>query len=128
MYPTLKKRREFIHDCWLIAKNKENLELKLAVASDRYFYLTREDLLILLITKDYKLISKVLDLKCNLEIRDDIGYTLVPIKGTQVNVNQQTPVQLIDFVSVLVENKREDKFNPKSAIMFTNEFILNFIN
>ena len=50
MYPSLKKRREFIHDCWLIAKSKENLELKMAISNDRYFYLTREDLLILLRT------------------------------------------------------------------------------
>jgi hypothetical protein len=31
LYPTLKNRREFIHDCWTIAKAKENSELKMAV-------------------------------------------------------------------------------------------------
>ena len=34
MYPDLKNRREFIHDCWIIAKASENDELKLAVSRD----------------------------------------------------------------------------------------------
>jgi hypothetical protein len=45
MYPSLKNRREFVHDCWVIAKTKENDELKIAVTNDEYFYLTRQDLL-----------------------------------------------------------------------------------
>jgi hypothetical protein len=56
MYPNLKNRREFIHDCWTIAKAKENDELKVAVCNDPYFYLTREDILILLMTHDNKMI------------------------------------------------------------------------
>jgi len=52
MYPDLKNRREFIHDCWLIAKACDNVELKVAVANDSSFYLTRDDLLVLLITHD----------------------------------------------------------------------------
>ena len=31
MYPDLKNRRDFIHDCWIIAKASENDELKLAI-------------------------------------------------------------------------------------------------
>lgn len=50
MYPTLNSRREFVHDCWMIAKATENDELKLAISRDPYFYLTREDLLALLKT------------------------------------------------------------------------------
>lgn len=34
MYPELNNRREFVHNCWRIAKAKENEELKRAVASD----------------------------------------------------------------------------------------------
>ena len=49
MYPDLKNRREFIHDCWIIAKSTENEELKYAVSKDAYFYLTRDDLLHLFI-------------------------------------------------------------------------------
>jgi hypothetical protein len=50
MYPTLNSRREFVHDCWMIAKATENEELKLAISIDPYFYLTRDDLLALLRT------------------------------------------------------------------------------
>ena len=45
MYPELKKRREFVHDAWLIAKLTENMELKLAISNDPYFYITRDDIL-----------------------------------------------------------------------------------
>lgn len=37
MYPELQKRRDFVHDAWLIAKISENSELKLAVSKDNYF-------------------------------------------------------------------------------------------
>lgn len=48
MYPELKKRREFVHDAWKIAKMTENTELKIAISNDPYFYITREDILNLL--------------------------------------------------------------------------------
>lgn len=37
MYPELKKRREFVHDAWLISKITENTELKVAISNDPYF-------------------------------------------------------------------------------------------
>lgn len=52
MYPELKNRREFVHSGWFIAKITENVELKIAISNDPYFYITREDILKLLITKD----------------------------------------------------------------------------
>ena len=60
MYPDLKHRREFVHDCWIIAKACENEELKLAISRDPYFYLEREDLLVLLKTRDNMLITHIL--------------------------------------------------------------------
>ena len=66
MYPELKNRREFIHDCWVIAKSTENEELKIAVSQDPYFYLTRDDLLNMLATHDNKMITHVLNIKCML--------------------------------------------------------------
>lgn len=60
MYPDLKNRREFIHDCWIIAKSTENEELKIAVSQDPYFYLNREDLLELLKTHDDSMITHIL--------------------------------------------------------------------
>lgn len=60
MYPDLKNRREFIHDCWIIAKATENEELKMAVSKDSYFYLTRDDLLQLLRTHDDNMITHIL--------------------------------------------------------------------
>jgi glutamine phosphoribosylpyrophosphate amidotransferase len=92
MYPELKNRRNFIHDCWMIAKAKENDELKQAIISDLYFYLTREDLLVLIQTHDNTIITKILENKCSLHIQENIGYNLIKIKGTEVNKNQHTQI------------------------------------
>ena len=81
MYPTLNSRREFVHDCWMIAKATENEELKLAISRDPYFYLTREDLLALLKTEDNMMITHILETNCKLHIREDISYKLISIKG-----------------------------------------------
>ena len=90
MYPTLRARRDFVHDCWTIAKISENEELKLAVSADKYFYLTREDLLILLKTQDDATIAHLLASKTNLLVRDDESYRLIMIKGEQVDYTQTT--------------------------------------
>lgn len=45
MYPELLKRREFVHDAWIVAKMSENQELKEAIIVDPYFQLNRDDLL-----------------------------------------------------------------------------------
>ena len=37
-------------------------------------------------------------------------------------------MQLIDFISVLVDNKRDDKYDSKSDIIFSNNFIFEFID
>ena len=66
MYPDLRNRREFIHDCWVIGKASENEELKLAITADQYFYLTRDDMLELLKTHDDKMITHILDTDCKL--------------------------------------------------------------
>jgi len=60
MYPDLKKRREFVHDAWIIAKLTENVELKVAISNDPYFYITRMDVLQLLKTKDDQMIQHML--------------------------------------------------------------------
>jgi hypothetical protein len=87
MYPELKKRREFVHDAWLIAKLTENTELKIAISNDPYFYITREDILQLLKTKDDTMIQHMLKNEITLHIREDVSYKLVKIKGAQVNQN-----------------------------------------
>ena len=127
MYPTLRSRREFVHDCWLIAKETENEELKLAISIDPYFYLTRDDLLVLLKTEDNTMITHILETNCKLNIREDISYKLISIKGAQVDKNQMTPVRLIDFISVMVLNKREDNNDMESRILFNHQTILDFM-
>ena len=69
MYPELRNRRKFVHNCWFIAKMTENLELKLAVSDDPYFYVTRSDILKLLVTNDDQLIYFWLKKKIMLQIR-----------------------------------------------------------
>ena len=81
MYPELVKRREFVHDAWLIGKLTENFELKLAISNDPYFYITRDDILQLLKTKDDQMIQHMLKNEIMLHIREDMSYKLVKIKG-----------------------------------------------
>lgn len=81
MYPELVKRREFVHDAWLIGKLTENFELKLAISNDPYFYITRDDILQLLKTKDDQMIQHMLKNEIMLHIKEDISYKLVKIKG-----------------------------------------------
>jgi len=50
MYPECQKRRQFVHDSWIVAKASENQELKEAIAMDPYFYIRRSDILQLLKT------------------------------------------------------------------------------
>lgn len=85
MYPELKKRREFVHDAWVIAKLSENTELKEAIIVDPYFQLNRDDILQLLKTRDNHIINLVLDKEVNLHIQEDEGYKIVDFKGSQVN-------------------------------------------
>ena len=60
MYPQLRNRREFIHNCWIIAKATENDEFKIAVSLDEFFYIDSDDLLNLLKSKDDKMITHLL--------------------------------------------------------------------
>ena len=60
MYPELAKRRLFVHECWIIAKATENEELKIALSRDPFFYLTRDDLLDLLVTHDDAMITHLI--------------------------------------------------------------------
>lgn len=110
MYPDLKNRREFVHDCWLIAQGKENEELKMALSRDPYFYVNRDDLLVLLKSNDIKMITHLLSTDCMLHITTDIGYKLISIKHAQVDKNQQTVVKFLDFFSTMIENKREEQY------------------
>lgn len=80
MYPDLKNRREFVHDCWLIAQGKENDELKMALSRDPYYFVNRNDLLVLLKFNDVKMITHLLSTNCMLHITSDIGYKLISIK------------------------------------------------
>lgn len=92
LYPDLKNRRLFVHDAWNIAKLSENMDLKMAISSDPYFYITRQDIYLLIKTKDDELIEHMLTNKVHLKIEENISYTLVGIKGGQVDAKQQTPV------------------------------------
>jgi len=117
-----------VHDCWVIAKGTENQELKLAVSRDPFFYLNREDLLVLLFTHDDVTIKHLLQLKVKLLLDHDLSYKLVSIKDVQVDKNQMCPLKLADFVSVLVLNKRHDNYNLNSELIFNHKYILNFLN
>ena len=61
-----------------------------------------------------------------LSVSQDVSYKLVKIKGAQVNHNQMTPVRLIDFISVLVLNKRNDIYSD-GEVLFGHSHIVEFI-
>ena len=71
MYPDLKNRREFVHDCWIIAQQTQNEELKMAVSKDPYFFLNRGDLLVLLKNQDDLMITHLITTQCRLHLTDD---------------------------------------------------------
>jgi hypothetical protein len=87
MYPDLRNRREFVHDCWVIAKLTENAELKMAISHDPYYYLTVDDLFNLLKTHDNDMITHILEIKAMLLCNEDITYKLVSVKRQQVDKN-----------------------------------------
>lgn len=53
MYQEMRSRRDFVHDCWVIAKLQESEELMLAITHDPYFFITRDDILDLLKSENH---------------------------------------------------------------------------
>jgi len=51
----------------------------------------------------------------------------VAIKHAQVDAKQQTPVQLVDFTSVMVEHKRVNKFDVESEVLFNHNQVVSFL-
>ena len=124
MYPQMSARRKFVHRCWVIAKTTEDNDLKVAVASDPYFQLGRSDLLILLKTKDLKLIQFILKQECKLTVTQDDSFKLISIKKSQMDHNSLTNIRLIDFLSVIIMNKRHVLHDIQSPILFNHSEIL----
>ena len=124
MYPQMSARRKFVHRCWVIAKTTEDDDLKVAVASDPYFQLGRSDLLILLKTKDLKLIQFILEKECKLTVTQDDSFKLISIKKSQMDHNSLTNIRLIDFLSVIIMNKRHVLHDIQSPILFNHSEIL----
>ena len=124
MYPDLRNRRDFIHDCFLIALGTSNDELKMVLSKDPYFYVNREDVLLLLKNNDIKMIKHLLTSHHKFHITTDIDYRLVAIKREQVDKNQMTVVTFLDFMSVMIENKRVVKYQEDAALLFTYKQIL----
>ena len=85
LLPEGKKRREFVHDCWVIAQASENQEFMKSISLDPSFFITRDDLLQLLQMKDDKMITHLLKKDIFLNIREDVSYKLVKIKETEVD-------------------------------------------
>lgn len=127
MYEDLLKRREFVHDCWVLAQLSMSFELMQAISADQYFYLTRDDLLELLINDRSEVINHLLRSNVKTKLIEDEGYYLVQIKETQVNMSQLTPLMLLDFISVMLQFKRFDNFDMESKMQFDNGQILKFM-
>ena len=127
MYPELRNRREFIHDAWCIAQGTSNTELMYAISADDFFYMTREDCLELLRSESHEMIAHLLRNDVMLQIKEDISYKLIQIKRVQVDKNQMSTLRLIDFLSVMLSNKREDTTDFNSKVTFNHKAILNFL-
>ena len=101
--------------------------MKIALSKDPFFYLNREDLLELLTTHDDKMITHLIEINVKLLIQEEISYKLVGIKDEQVDKNQMTTLKLIDFIQVLVDNKRVDLSDNNSPVLFSHSYILKFL-
>ncbi len=106
IYPDLKARKQFVHDAWEIAKFTENFELKMIIIQDPNFFLTREDIFQLVHTEDNEMIEEILKNDIMLEIQDDISYRLVSIKNSKVDQKLHTTIKLVDFLSVIIQNRK----------------------
>ena len=111
MYPDLENRRNFVHDIFVIALKRQNEELKMALSRDPYFYIKRKELLVLLQTNDINMIKHLISLECNLNISSDSSFKLIAIKEAQVKKNSMTTLSFLDFISVMIENKRDNNAN-----------------
>ena len=60
MYDFLSPRTKFVHDIWVLAKNTECKDLKIALMNDPSFTVKRGDILTLLQTKDNDSINYML--------------------------------------------------------------------
>ena len=78
----------------------------MALSKDPYFYLKRKELLELLLLNDIKMIKHLITINCNLSISSDSSFKLISIKEQQVFANSMTPLTFLDFLSVMIENKR----------------------
>ena len=105
-----------------------NEELKMALSHDPYFYLNRDDLLVLLKANDIKMMVHLMRTMCKLHLTNDQGYKLIAIKHQQVDKNQMTPIMFLDFLSVMIDNKRTNQFIHDSPIMFSHSVILRFLD
>ena len=85
MYDELEDRREFVHDCFIMATLNRSEELMEALILDEHFYITREDLLILMQTNQNNIIRRLLAEGSKLLVQEGEGYYLVQIKKEQVN-------------------------------------------
>ena len=81
----------------------------------------------LLQTHDDSMITFILELGCKLHVDSDISYKLISIKEQQVDKNQHTTVEMLDFVSVMIGNKREDNNDLSSRVQFSHNYILRFL-
>lgn len=79
----------------------------------------------LLKTQDNLIIDLLLKIQCKLLIQEDASYKLVMIKKGQVNTHQQTTLRLVDFISVMVTNKRPNQ-DPEASVLFTHDNIVTF--
>ena len=77
MYEELRARRDFIHDCFLIAQATQSNELMSAITQDPHFYVTRDDMFELLRSENHAIISRLLEMSCKYLITEDKGYYLV---------------------------------------------------
>lgn len=99
----------------------------MALSKDAYFFLNRDDLLTLLVANDTAMIIHLIRSGCNLHLNSDQGYKLIAIKHAQVDKNQMTPIKFLDFLSVMIDNKRTNKFIHNSPIIFSHSAVLNFL-
>lgn len=97
------------------------------MAHDPYFCLDRDKIFKLLRSGDDDMIELMLKLNVSLEVRDDVSYKLVAIKRAQVDAKQQTPVQLVDFVSVMVAHKRTVPFSVDAEVLFSHAYVMAFL-
>jgi len=103
--PELQLRKDFVRDVWNYATQRNLSDFRHAISKDPYFYITTDDMKILIITEDHNFIGMLLAQNVKLKIEDLVSFKLVAVKKSHIDVDQLSWLSLVDFLALMIEEE-----------------------